>query len=434
MGSDQTTRRRFAVTATALRTATVLACAAAMVAGCAAPTTSGKAVMDTDADAAVVALMDTGAYPTTPGHPFGVAGDDAYSQNMLEAHRIAEFTVGPWEVDNALVTLPKGINTIVTSPLPTVKIMRDGEILPIPLPDVAEAHGFMSGFSSVRVSPPQAGQSRGLQNVVLRFPDAPAAAAAAAEMAAKAPPLQGILPGPPTPVEYSPEALAVTYALPDAITRVDSFTAHGVFVLYQSARTADALVGTSAINLVVGNLIAQKKRIDEFTPTEPSALASLPLDPTGQLFARTLWAPDNALPVIAGVWPPQGWLHFEEDPIATGAVFNAAGVDAVTQRLTTVYQAGNADGAARIVDEFARQIDELDSVNIIDGVPGLPSAQCFERVKDWLPETAAPSWQRVMWHFKCVASVDRYAYTAFSEDAADARQQMSAQYRILAGE
>jgi len=163
-------------------------------------------------------------------------------------------------------------------------------------------------------------------------------------------------------------------------------------------------------------------------------LPSLPLDPTGQLLARTLWSVDNAGPVMTGVWAPQGWLHFEEDPIAAGALFNTAGVDAVTQRMTTVYQAGNADGASRIVDEFARQNGDLDEVKPVDGVPGLPSAKCFERESDWAPATAAMTFQRIRWHVKCVASVDRYAYSAFSADAADARQQMAAQYRILAGE
>ena len=51
--------------------------------------------------------------------------------------------------------------------------------------------------------------------------------------------------------------------------------------------------------------------------------------------------------------------HFEDDPVASDAVFNTAGVDAVTQRLTTVYQAGNADGASRIADEFTREMSGM---------------------------------------------------------------------------
>ncbi|UNB52781.1 hypothetical protein [Mycolicibacterium sp. YH-1] len=430
MGSDQTTRGRLAVTTTAIRTATMLACAAAMAAGCAAPTTSGNAVKAADADAAVVALMDTGTYSTVPGRPFGVTGDNVKAQHLMEAHRIAEYTVGPWEAEAALVSLPGMFDLALISPIDSVETLRDGNILP--LPDVAEAHGFMTGFSSLRMAARDA-PLYGLQNVVLRFPDAQSAAAAAAEMVAKAPPMQGSEPGPPTPMANSPESLAVTYELPDYIRRVDSFTAHGVFVLYQSARSDLGLFRTAPA-IVDKMLTLQKKRIDEFTPTEQGAMSSLAMDPTGQLLARTLRAPDDSAPVVIGVWAPQAWLHFEQDPIATDALFNTAGVDAVTQRLTTVYQAGNADGATRIVDEFARQIGGLDDVKPIDGVPGLPSAECFEREKDWVPETQAMTYQRVRWHIKCVASADRWAYTAFSEHAADARQQMAAQYRILTGE
>ena len=126
--------------------------------------------------------------------------------------------------------------------------------------------------------------------------------------------------------------------------------------------------------------------------------------------------------------------HFEDDPVASDAVFNTAGVDAVTQRLTTVYQAGNADGASRIADEFTREMSGMAGVTPIDGVRGLPAARCFQRNTGAAPATSPMTWQRVVWHAKCVATVDRYAYTAFSPDPADARQQMSAQYRILAGE
>lgn len=417
----------------ALRTVATVT-AAVLIAGCSASSTPGKAVKANDADAPVVALMDAGAYKTTPGHPFGVVGDDKLGQSLLEAHRMSEFTVGPWEVDDALRMLPGAIDAGTSAPMSSAKDMRDNQILPSPWPDVAEAYGFLTGFSSTRISAPQAGQPRGLQNVVMRFPDATAAAAAAAEMVAKAPPLRDIVPSPPAPVAGTPESLALTYALPDDITRMDSFTAHGPYVLYQSARTATAFIGKSAAVLVDSALTLQKKRIDEFTPTDPSALPTLPLDPTGRLLAQTLTSPDNAVPIMAGVWPPQGWLHFETDPVAAAALFNTTGVDAVTQRLTTVYQAGNADGAARIAAEFTREMSQLQNVGPTDGVRGLPAARCFQRRVGGLPGSAPMTWQRVNWQFKCVATVDRYAYTAFSADAADVRQQMAAQYRILAGE
>ena len=419
------------------RLAMLLVCAVGVV-GCSSAT-SGVAVKASDSpdsDGAVVALLNTGAYATAAGHPYGVVGNDVQGQRVLEAQRIAEYTVGPWEADEALRLFP-GVSDAASliGPVPTPELMRQHAVLPDPLPDIAGAHGFISGFSTVRISAAESGQSRGLQNVVLEFPDPAAAAAAAGEMAAKAPELPGVAPGSPTPVPGTPEALAKTFFdLPDGVKRVDSFTAHGPYVLYQSARAAAAFLGKTADVLVAKLLTAQKKRIDEFTPTEPSAMPEMPLDPTGQLLAHTLWAPDNAAPFNAGVWQPRGWLHFEEDPVASAALFNTAGVDVVTQRLTTVYQAANADGANRIVGEFSEQLGAMNAVKPVDGVPGLPAARCFERTSGGVPSTTAVSWQRIAWHYKCVARADRYVFTAFSDDPTDVRQQISAQYRILAGE
>ena len=41
---------------------------------------------------------------------------------------------------------------------------------------------------------------------------------------------------------------------------------------------------------------------------------------------------------------------------------------------------------------------------------------------------------RIFWHYKCVGRADRYAYTAVSGREDDVKQQMAAQYRILAGQ
>lgn len=415
------------------RLAVTLGCVVVVV-GCASAT-SGQAVKAADAagpDDVEVSLLDTGDYATTSGRPFGVAGDDLLAQGVLEAHRIGEFTVGPWEIDDALRVFPGAFAAGMIGPVPTTQMMRDNKVLPDPLPDIAAAHRFISGFTTVRNTAPDEAQPRTLHNVVLRFPDPAAAAAAAGEMAAKAPEI-GTAPGRPTPMPGTPHAMAKTYDMADGSERVDSFTAHGPYVLYQSGRTVLEFLGRSAAVLVDATLDKQKRLIDEFSPTELAAMPQLPLDPTGQLLARTLWAPDNSAPFIMGAWQPRAWLHFEDDPVAATALFDAAGVDVVTQRLTTVYQAAGAEGADRVVDQFSKQIGGTGDVRSVAGVPGMPVARCFERAKGWVPETAPTTWQRVMWHFKCVAKVDRYAYTAFSEDLKDVHQQMSAQFRILSG-
>lgn len=417
-----------------LKVATVVGACAALITGCSSTTpgtpTTATAGPDSGAN---VALMDTGTYDTASSKPFGTVGDDVEGGNLLEAHRMANFVVGPWEVDAELNKLPGALSLGMIGPIPSIQIMRTNGVLKDDLIAIVEKHRFMTAFSTVRVAPETAGQPRSLHNLVLRFPDPAAAEAAAAEMATTEASRPGQPPTEPLTIPNTPEARATKSTL-DGAVNVVSFTARGPYLLYQQAQTAEAFLGANALNLVDGALISQKRRIDEFTPTEPAALRDLPLDPSGQLLARTLVAPDGGAPFMIGVWNARGWLHFELDPLQANAMFNTAGVDIVGQRLTTVYQAANVDGATRIVGGLVDQLENLPSVREVDGVTGLPAARCFQRTEGGLPDTAAPTWQRVLWQFKCVASADRYAYTAFSADVTDVRQQMAAQYRILAGQ
>jgi hypothetical protein len=66
----------------------------------------GTAVKAPVTDAVDMSLMDTGTYPTTLGHIFGTAGDDKFAQGVLEAHRLADFVVGPWQIDETVSQLP----------------------------------------------------------------------------------------------------------------------------------------------------------------------------------------------------------------------------------------------------------------------------------------------------------------------------------------
>lgn len=416
-------------------TAALIGVCAVLITGC-ATTTPGTATTAGQAPdgGAVVALMDTGDYATAASRPFGTAGDDPYSGALLEAHRIADYTVGPWEIDAEINTLPSPVNLSLVGPIASTDDMKRNGIFDPPVADIAGGNGFISGFSTVRTTPRSAKQQRNLQNVVLRFPDPAAAAAAATQMAAAFIPWAGSTPPQPVALPGLPETIAVTFTMPDQAQRTVSFTPHGAYVFYNVVQVADYLLGADAANLSRGTIDLQKKRIDQFTATDLPALKNLPLDPTGQLLAKTLAAPDNRAPFLLGIWKSRGWLHFAVDPIKTNSVFNTAGVDQVAQRLTTVYQAANPDGATRVADGITEQIGSFTDVHGIEGVRGLPAAKCYQRTVGLLPATAPVTWQRVQWAFSCVATVDRFAYTAFSTTAEDARQQMGAQYRILAGQ
>jgi hypothetical protein len=404
-------------------------CVAALV-SC-STTVAGVAVKAPDhaeADGAIVALLDTGNYSTRADHPFGNAGNPRTGA-MLEAHRLAVNVVGPWQVDAAYQHVAL-MNTTSTSPLPEAKLLAQNNVLADPMPDVAAAHGFITGFSSFR----RASAKKLLVNVVLRFPDADAAGAAAHEMADRYP--HADAPPRPVTIERHPEAIATLYDYPDGGVGAASFTARGPYVLVQQLQIEDRYDAGTAPVLIGLALDKQEPLIDEFKPTDIAKLVDLPKDPTGQLFARTLRAPDGSAPYLIGVWEPSAWLNFEDDPIKAATLFDAAGVQAVSQQRTTVYQARDATGATELVKQFAADMRATDRVHQTSGVTGLPQAQCFARqnAAELLEQPNPPlSFLRVAWPFKCVARADRYTFTAFSDNETDVKQQIAAQYRILAG-
>ncbi|ORA35535.1 hypothetical protein BST20_17885 [Mycobacterium branderi] len=362
-------------------------------------------------DSVDVALLDTGPYPTHATHPFGKA-DTPENGAYLEAVRMAEFVTGPWEVDATLrkQALPNGS----LSTLKTLKAQIGDEPS-----QAAAAHSFITAFVSSRnlMGP---GEAKGLSNMVMRFPDADAAAAAAKEMGAAELRMESSVTTPHVPVTIPrhPEAFAASFENKVWGHVVASYAAHGPYVLYQFANTKDRPEIDD--QLVATALDIQASRIDDFQPTDPDKLADLPVDPTGQLLARTMppTQGENPLPT-AGVYQPGAELHFEYDPAEAGQLFTAAGVEVVTQRWRTrVYQAHDATGAARVVNRFV-----LDTAaKPMPGINGLPDAKCFDQ-----GENIGPL------RFACLAAVERYAYIAMAGQEAQAKQIASAQYRILAG-
>ncbi len=394
-----------------------------MLAGCSS-TVSGVAVTGTPStggDGAVVALMDTGRYPTAPGHPVGSAGSAAAGA-VLEAQRMAEYVVGPWEV-NAKLRRP---NFLGIRAAPDLELLKD--VLPQPVPDVASAHGFITAFATSRGSD-DSRSPLALTNVVMRFPDADAAAAAATEMAAQTGDLKDP-PRAPIALHDEPEATAWAHDYLDEQVAIDSFTAHGPFVLYQGAQSRKSSfpdVDSDAASSIALILTRQTSLIDQFAPTDPAKLADLPLDPTGKLLARTLGTSDADATLVVGVWQPHAWLHFEDDPIAATAWYAAAGVEVIAKGLTAVYQTANTGGAARMAERVAG--DHSSWTTTTTEVRGLPSAKCGKRQG----VSGAPTIHEMAAHFRCVATADRYAFLAYSDTETDVEQQTAAQYRILAG-
>lgn len=436
-----------------LRAVLAAACVS-VLAGC-TTTTNGAAVKAlTAAGETVVALMDTGSYPITAEPPVGAVGSDPGDAEDAEAHRIAQYVVGPWQVDKTMVR-PDHLAVAPLS-LPTNLGAAMGNVFPDwpeadALGQIGAAHGFIGGFLSGRIGDDPMERS---QNGVMRFPDADSAAAAASEMSAVDPPREMTVLSWGFPKETGevhrldsawqagacdsflsnpvhPGFAASSTSGGYYLTR--TYTSYGPYLMYQLVTSRLSSRGCIATPETIAK---QEASLANFVPTDLTKMTELPLDPSGQLWVHALPAAGGTGLWSSGVWSADAWLHFEDDPIKAAARFTSAGVVWVAQRLTKVYQTHNAAGAARIVEQaVADTMASGDAEPTDDGVPGFSAAACFERPA-WQPpvDTELGIVKQVYWRFKCIAKTDRYAFVSVSDEEKDAKQQISAQYRILAGE
>src|SRR4051812_29622830 len=214
-----------------------------------------------------ISKLDAGPYPTEPSQPLGVTGDPLRGV-LVEAQRMANNVVGPWEVDSTL-TKWFGFGATV--------LQNAGDLAqlgPEPFAAGAGQHGFVNGFVSARTAEGQ----KILLNAVLRFPDPGAADAAATEfgdIAAKTG--EGVQ---PAQVPGHPDTKAASYTQTDGTTgkrwgAVRAFTPQGQYVFMQLAQAID---GTDpALGLVAKTVDLQGPLIDKFHATDLSEFGDISL-------------------------------------------------------------------------------------------------------------------------------------------------------------
>lgn len=350
--------------------------------------------------------LDVGPYPTEPSAPLGVSGDPQRGV-VIEAQRMANNVVGPWEVDSAL-TASFGFGALVLHSAQAMTLIGPAEFAA-----VAGGHNFVNGFASARV----AENKKMLLNAVLRFADEGAAAAAAADFADSALQQQGV-DGPARPVSIPnhPDAQANQYTTVDRKTgkwtAVRSFTPHGQYVLMQLGQATDGL--DPALALVAKAIELQAPAIDDFRATDLSEFADISIDPTG-LLARTLPAPEeDASTSDNATYEQRGALQFQSDPVRSAKLFTDTGTDLVAMAKTNVYQSKDADGAAKIVGGFYAELQPTSRP--ANPVKNMPDSRCLE-----LEDKA----------FYCLATADRYAIETSGPNLLDTQQQVAAQYVML---
>lgn len=405
-----------------VRAALAVAVAVLTVAGCstAVPGRPVKAAAPVGGGGVDVALLDPGNYPTKPRPPLGVAGD-ATKGAWVEARRMADNVVGPWEVDPAL----SGFEQFDTGVKPDPAAWLNA-----PIGDGVTGHNFVTGFSSGRNA--ESGPHKGLTHTVLRFASPQDASAAAADMAGRSGALtinpdEPPVPTTPIPIPRHSDTTAVfhDYNSEDFADHTNevrheviAITAHGPYVFYQwgwSAESPDIVA-----QMIATTLDLQAPLIDKFKPTPVEQLPGLPIDPDG-LFARTLPPPKGDQTVNDGVLTGQGILHFEGNPVRAQALFKSAGLQQVGYNLLTyVYQTPDAASADRVLGMLVDDAAKAKDVEA-PGVKGMPAAKCFRTPKNPAQLQA----------FFCMATADRYAFWIQAEHEAEAHQQAAAQYLML---
>jgi hypothetical protein len=390
-----------------MRLAYIAFVSAALLSAACSTAVDGSAVKQSSAPPAPtvdISKLDVGPYPTQSRQPLGVTGDPSRGV-LVEAQRMANNIVGPWEVDST-VTGWFGFGA-------TVLLKADdlANIGPEPFAAAAGQHNFINGFVSAR----SAEGHKILLNAVLRFADPGSASVAATDLggiAAKtgAGAQRAQIPG-------HPDTVAASYALTEGSTgkqwsAVRAFTAHGPYVFMQLAQAVDGL--GPAVGLVAKTIDKQGPTIDQFRATNPSEFADISLDPTG-LLARTLPAPEKEATTIQNTtYEQRGALHFQNDPARSATLFSETGTDLVAMAKTNVYQTKDSESAARIVDGFFAELQPTSQP--AKPVNNLPDSRCLQ-LKDN--------------SFYCLGAADRYAIETTSQNLLDAQQQVAAQYAML---
>lgn len=407
----------------AIRLVGAIAVASMLLTSCARPVAGHalKAAPRPDSSGVDVALLNPGNYPTRAGSPLGKVANEQAGR-IVEAQRMANNVIGPWEVDTNLID-PIRQSTV----LPDAESLK-GVVVGENGAKIAAAHHFLLGFTSERQSGPHLPgiadeKAKGLSNAVLRFTNPEDAAAAASELAADnltLPREDAVGAAKRFSIPDHPDTLANEADIASKKSfDIEAFTPHGPYVFFQYAGSKEGADATAA--LVAKAVDLQVPLIDRFQETPADQLANLPADPTG-LLARTIPSTSDTVNARA-VYEPHAALHFRPNPVASQKMFTTAGVEHVVVNRPVVYEAVDITGATRAVDDLVRLDMPYFGYKPSSGIRGLPSARCFDRGQ-------TPN-QNASIRFVCVAAADRYAIKARAAQLLDAQQIVTAQYLMV---
>ncbi|MCA2210275.1 DUF7373 family lipoprotein [Nocardia rosealba] len=214
---------------------------------------------------------------------------------------------------------------------------------------------------------------------------------------------------------------------------VNAFQAHGPFVVVTSIQQPQP-DRTALPQKIQKVLDAQIKALDSYKPVPADDLLDLPLDQDG-IMRRTMGKSPAGDPFGMsfhqedfGTFQPSGILHYERHTLETRKAFEAAGVDLVGRRYSTVYRTRDVESAFLLQTALARRGKE-DAV--LDPPPGIADAQCV-RLSDTDPNRGYNGFC-VLVHGRYVAVVMAMATASRTALQADPvlQERTAAQYLIF---
>ncbi|MFD3705078.1 hypothetical protein ACFWUP_18230 [Nocardia sp. NPDC058658] len=165
---------------------------------------------------------------------------------------------------------------------------------------------------------------------------------------------------------------------------VNAFQQHGPFVIVNSIAqpTPDA---TGLAAKIKQSMDLQIPALDAFKVIAPDELMDLPRDPDG-IVRRTMDKSPAGDPYGMsflqedfGTLLPSAMLHYERNPLEVRKAYEAAGVDLIGRRYSTVYRTRDVESAFLLQTALAKRGKD-DSV--LDPPPGIADAQCVRLAEE----------------------------------------------------
>ncbi|WP_157535320.1 DUF7373 family lipoprotein [Nocardia inohanensis] len=376
------------------------------------------------------ATFDTGIHAIRPLERPD-AGNEQYGR-VEESVRMAEAVIDPGEADPTL-TQTIGTDGLALMPTPA----RAATLLATQVRVVLEREGMIAGVAvggaDREVYRPKAGEFHGLTLLLLRFPDADAAARAARDIDAvdKAVNAENVS------VQIPGYTAAVAHWRP-TVASLAATVAHESYVLH--ALASHTATDLSALTTLARNgFDKQIARLRDFTPTPVAEIASLPLDRDSML--------SHMVPAAPGRWPypavfsltrqvVAGWeaslypagvvlgpravrlWAMHGTPEASAPELHAVnGLDALFRYRTAA--------AARTAFEHAEQKDS-EGHHVVVAPQGVPAEDMRCGAEDQVGKGGFTQ-------FFCRVRYGRYIAIFFARTEQQMRQRAAAQYALLIG-